>query len=240
MINPQSGKTSRPDETGARATLQVDIIADFVCPWCYVGKRRLDEALLAVHGPSIVTWYPYQLNPAIPPGGVGLEEYLASHFADRETLQPLLAELATTGNAGGIQFNFDRIKRIPNTLNAHRLMQLADTEGVGVSTLAESIFRGFFEEGVDISQREVLVELGARCGLSPRSIDQRLDDEVSRRTVLAQEAQIRRGGVTRVPDFLVNKRLFVPGAQNTKNLVNVFDRAMFGEESDRPVSPVVH
>jgi predicted DsbA family dithiol-disulfide isomerase len=240
MINPQTGRTSRADRTGARATLQVDIIADFVCPWCYIGKRRLDEALLAVHGPSIVTWYPYQLNPAIAEEGVGFEEYLASHFGDPEKLQPLLAELATTGKAGGIQFNFDRIRRIPNTLNAHRLMRLADGEGVGVSNLAESIFRAFFEEGADISQREVLVGLGARCGLPQQSIDRALDDDASRRAVLAQEAQIRRGGVTRVPDFLVNKRLFVPGAQNTENLVNVFDRAMFGEESDQPVSPVVH
>jgi predicted DsbA family dithiol-disulfide isomerase len=240
MINPTIGKASGRDGAGTRATLQVDLIADLVCPWCYLGKRRLDDALLAVHGPSIVTWYAYQLNPAMPQAGVSFEEYLGARFGDPKTLQPRLAELAAVGKAEGINFNFDRVTRIPNTLNAHRLMQLADTEGVGVSKLAESIFRGFFEEGLDISKREVLVELGARSGLSPRSIDQLLDDEGSRRTVLAREAQVRRGGITRVPDFLVNKRLFVPGAQNTETLVNVFDRAMFGEESDRPVSPVLH
>jgi predicted DsbA family dithiol-disulfide isomerase len=240
MINPTIGKTSGHDEAGSRAALQVDIIADFVCPWCYLGKRRLDDALQAVHGPSVLTWYPYQLNPAMPEAGVSVEEYLALRFGDRETLQPLLVELATAGRAEGVHFDFDRVARIPNTLNAHRLMQLAGTEGVGVSNLAESIFRGFFAEGLDISQREVLVELGVRCGLAARRIEQLLGDEGSRHTALAREAQVRRGGVTRVPDFLVNKRLFVQGAQDMESLVNVFDRAMFGQESDRPVSPVVH
>ncbi len=240
MINPTLVKAPGRDTSGAPATLQVDIIADLVCPWCYLGKRRLDGALLAVHGPSLVTWYPYRLNPEIPESGVSFEEYLASRFGDPKTLQPALAELTIAGKAEGINFNFDRVSRIPNTLNAHRIMKLSETEGVGVSGLAESLFKGFFQEGLDISNRDVLVELGSRAGLSSRRINQTLDDEASRRPVLAQESQVRRRGVTGVPDFLVNKRLFVIGAQSTENLVNVFDRAMFGEESDRPVSPVIH
>jgi predicted DsbA family dithiol-disulfide isomerase len=239
MINPNVAKDSGPD-TASPAMLQVDIIADLICPWCYLGKRRLDDALLAVHGPSAVSWYPFQLNPAMPQSGMGFEEYLASRFGDPETLQPALSQLTAAGAAEGINFRFDRISHVPNTLNAHRVMKLAEAEGIPASGLAENILRGFFEEGLDISGREVLLELGGRSGLTAPAINNALDDDVTRRTVLSQEAQVRRSGVTGVPDFLINKRLFVIGAQSTESLVNVFDRAMFGQDSDLPVSATIH
>jgi predicted DsbA family dithiol-disulfide isomerase len=240
MINPNVAKISGRDDAASPAMLQVDIIADLVCPWCYLGKRRLDDALLAVHGPSVVSWYPFQLNPAMPEAGMGFSEYLAARFGDPETLQPALAHLTAAGAAEGIRFRFDRITHIPNTLNAHRVMKLAEREGINASGLAEDILRGFFEDGLDISKRDVLVDIGERSGLSSTSINRTLDDEASRQSVLSQEAQVRRSGVTGVPDFLINKRLFVIGAQSTESLVNVFDRAMFGEESALPVSATVH
>jgi predicted DsbA family dithiol-disulfide isomerase len=240
MINPNVASISGKDDAASPAMLQVDIIADLVCPWCYLGKRRLDDALLAVHGPSVVSWYPFQLNPAMPEAGMGFSEYLAARFGDPETLQPALAHLTAAGAAEGIRFRFDRITHIPNTLNAHRVMKLAEREGINASGLAEDILRGFFEDGLDISKRDVLLDIGDRSGLSSTSINRTLDDDASRQTVLSQEAQVRRSGVTGVPDFLINKRLFVIGAQSTESLVNVFDRAMFGEESALPVSATVH
>jgi predicted DsbA family dithiol-disulfide isomerase len=240
MINPNVARISDKDDAGSPAVLQVDIIADLVCPWCYLGKRRLDDALLAVRGPSVVSWYPFQLNPTMPDAGMGFKEYLAARFGDPRTLKPALAQLTAAGAAEGINFRFDRISHMPNTLNAHRVMKLAETEGASASGLAENILRGFFEEGLDISRRDVLLEIGSRSGLTSQSINKALDDEASRRTVLSQEAQVRRSGVTGVPDFLINKKLFVIGAQSTESLVNVFDRAMFGQESDLPVSATVH
>lgn len=240
MINPNVARISGKDDAASPAMLQVDIIADLICPWCYLGKRRLDDALLAVHGPSVVSWYPFQLNPTMPEAGMGFDEYLAARFGDPETLQPALAQLTAAGAAEGINFRFDRITHVPNSLNAHRVMKLAETDGISASGLAENLLRGFFEEGMDISQRDVLLDVGSRSGLSEASILRVLDDDTTRQTVLSQEAQVRRSGVTGVPDFLINKRLFVIGAQSTANLVNVFDRAMFGEESDLPVSATVH
>ena len=240
MINSNVARISGRDDAASPAVLQVDIIADLVCPWCYLGKRRLDDALLAVHGPSSVNWYPFQLNPAMPETGMEFEEYLASKFGDPEALQPALAQLTAAGAAEGITFRFDRIRHVPNTLNAHRVMKLAEAVGASPSGLAENILRGFFEEGLDISSREVLLEVGSRSGLTEASINRTLDDDATRQTVLSQEAQVRRSGVTGVPDFLINKRLFVIGAQSTASLVNVFDRAMFGEESDLPVSATIH
>src|SRR5690606_24712717 len=107
MFNPIIAKSIRNGDAGSPALLQVDVIADLVCPWCYLGKRRLDDALLAVHGPSAVTWYPFQLSPDIPPEGVGFEEFLAARFGDPVALQPLLAELTAAGRAEGIDFRFE-------------------------------------------------------------------------------------------------------------------------------------
>jgi len=240
MISPGLTTLLDRDKADSPATLQVDVIADLICPWCYLGKRRLDDALSAVHGPSLVSWYPFQINPAMPSSGMSLDEYLDKRFGSAEKLQPAMDEITRMGKTAGINFNFDKLERIPNTLDAHRLMKLAETEEISTSDLAENILRGFFESGLDIADRDVLIDIGSDSGLSPTEITEMLDNDLSRRVVLSQEAQVRQSGVTGVPDFLINKRLFAIGAQSTESLVNIFDRAMFGEESDLPVSPIVH
>lgn len=240
MISPGLTTLLDRDKADSPATLQVDVIADLICPWCYLGKRRLDDALSAVHGPSLVSWYPFQINPAMPSSGMSLDEYLDKRFGSAEKLQPAMDEITRMGKTAGINFNFDKLERIPNTLDAHRLMKLAETEEISTSDLAENILRGFFESGLDIADRDVLIDIGSDSGLSPTEITEMLDNDLSRRIVLSQEAQVRQSGVTGVPDFLINKRLFAIGAQSTESLVNIFDRAMFGEESDLPVSPIVH
>ena len=238
-INTASARSEARD-TASPATLKVDVIADLVCPWSYLGKRRLDEALTRVLGPVLVSWYPFQLNPDMPTGGMDFDEYLRTKFGEREMVEPGLQRLEAIGRDAGIDFRFDRIRRVPNTLDAHRLMKLAEERGADASRLAESILRAFFSEGQDVSDRDVLAALGARSGLAVAEINRALEDDLSRQIVLSQEAQVRKGGVSGVPDFLINKRLFVMGAQSTETLVGVFDRAMFGAESDLSVSPTVH
>ena len=240
MISPSLANLANKHPAGSPATLQVDVIADLICPWCYLGKRRLDDAMQAVHGPSTVTWYPFQLNPEMPANGMGFEEYLATKFGDPEKLRPGLQELTDAGRKEGINFRFDRMSRIPNTLNAHRVMKMVEPDAVVASQLAEDILKGFFEDGLDIASQDVLAGIGERNGLAAKDVFKTLQDDQSRRIVLSQEAQVRQSGVTGVPDFLVNKRLLVVGAQSTDNLVRVFDRVMFGEESDMPVSDTVH
>lgn len=240
MFSPSLTKLSGTKDANSPATLQVDVIADLVCPWCYLGKRRLEEALSAVHGPSLISWYPFQLNPGMPATGMALEEYLASKFGDPQKLEPAMSQIAAAGAEVGIRFHFDKVDRVPNTLNAHRVMRLAEASGADASALAEEIMSAFFEQGLDIADRDVLSGLAETQGLSTRETHQTLDEERSMQVVLAQEAQVRQSGVTGVPDFLINKRLLVIGAQSTESLVNVFDRVMFGAESDLPVSPVIH
>lgn len=240
MIDP--GIVNLPSSTykASLATLQVDVISDLICPWCFLGKRRLNDALVSVHGPSQLSWYPFQLNPGMPLEGMPVDEYLHSKFGETDKIQPGLDRLIEVGRQEGIRFRFDRIERVPNTLDAHRVIQLAERRGRDASRLAERFMQAFFEDGQDLSSRDLLIYLGEGTGLRAADIHETLGDDKSLQIVLGKEAQVRKSGVSGVPDFLVNKRLFVTGAQKTELLVSVFDRAMFGEESEQPVSAVVH
>lgn len=240
MIGPGIVKIAPNEMQRSLATLQVDVIADLACPWSFLGKKRLDKALAAVHGPRVVTWYPFQINPTLPEQGIPLEEYIARTFGDPRKIQPAIDELVRTGKEQGIEFRFDRITHVPNTLNAHRLMNLAEQQSADASLVAEKILAGFFTRGLDISDIDVLADIGVEAGLGAGEVRAMLTDVRSRDIVLSQEAQVRQSGVTGVPDFLVNKRLFVMGPQRTESLVNIFDRVMFGADSDLPVSPTIH
>jgi predicted DsbA family dithiol-disulfide isomerase len=220
--------------------LHVEVIADVICPFCYLGKRRLDHALEAVQGPSDVTWYPYQLNPDMPSGGMSLDEYLSTRFGNPANIQPALDHLVAEGRRVGLEFRFDRIENVPNTLRAHQVLYLAESGGVDQGALAEDLMRAFFEDGADVSDIETLLNLSARRGLAAADVLQVIDDEATKQAVLSREAKVRSGGIAGVPGFLLNRRLLVIGAQETDMMVSAFDRAMFGEGTDGIVSPALH
>ncbi|MBT8095636.1 MAG: DsbA family oxidoreductase [Woeseia sp.] len=224
----------------AAATLRVSLIADLICPWCFLGKRRLNSALSAVQGPREIRWLPFQLNPGMPANGMSFEQYLSEKFGDPTKIQPGLDALTEAGRAENIHFRFDLLKRVPNTLNAHQLLQFAQQEGASTVGLAEDLLSDFFEEGLDIADRDVLVEAAGNRGLSRQPVLLALENDAARSALLEKETQIRRGGVSGVPNFLVNDRLLVIGAQPAEVLIDAFDRAMFGEESDQPVSSTFH
>ena len=224
----------------AAAALYVEVIADLVCPFCYIGKRRLDQAMHAVRGPSDVSWYPYQLNPDMPEDGMSLEEYLSMRFGSAANVQPVLDQLAADARDENIELRFDRIERVPNTLRAHQLMYLAETQQKDQSALAEELMTAFFRRGEDIGDPEILIELATRHGLAADDSARVIDDDSARQLVLSREAQVRSSGIAGVPGFLLNRRLLVIGAQDKDTLVNAFDRAMFGEGNDAIVSPALH
>ena len=240
MMHQDLTRAGNPQGAPAFAALRVSVIADLICPWCYLGKRRLDTALKAVHGPRELHWLPFQLNPGMPAAGMGFEEYLASRFGDPAKIQPGLDALTTTGKAEGIHFRFDLMKQVPNTLNAHLLLHHAEREGANLGGVAEDLLSGFFEEGLDIASNDVLADIGGNQGLARHGVLRALVNDSTREQVLAKEAEVRRRGVTAVPNFLINDRVFVVGAQPTDVLVDAFDQAMFGEHGERPVSDTVH
>lgn len=228
------------DRPVAGAALHIDVIADFVCPFCFVGKRRLDVALKAVKGPYDVSWYPFQLNPDLPDEGLPFDEYLVQRFESRKNVQPVLDHLVADGRSVGIDFDFDGIRHVPNTLRVHQVMQLAEDKGIDQSAMAEDLMSSFFERGRNIGERDTLIEIAGRFGLGAAEVIAAIESDRVRQIVLAREEKVRSSGLAGVPGFLINRRLLVVGAQSTESLVNAFDRAMFGESADTLVSPAVH
>ena len=146
--------------------LAVDVISDVICPWCYIGKRRLEKAVAALDGPHEVRvrWLPFQLNPTMPKDGIDRREYRTRKFGSWERSLELDAQVAAAGTAEGIHFAFDRIERTPNTLDVHRLIWLADEEGIQ-DAVVEALFRAYFTQGRDISNRTTLIDVVVEAGL---------------------------------------------------------------------------
>ncbi|MCG8370836.1 MAG: DsbA family oxidoreductase [Proteobacteria bacterium] len=222
------------------AALHVEVIADFVCPFCFIGKRNLDKALEAVQGPADTSWYPFQLNPEIPPEGLPFDVYLSRRFGNPANVEPILERLTDEGAQAGIDFRFDRILHVPNTLPVHQVMQLAETGGADQSALADDLLSSFFEKGRNIGEHDELIEIAARHGIGAGTVRKAIGSDAVRQMVVTREAQVRSSGLSTAPGFLINRRLLVVGAQPTDNIVNAFDRAMFGEGGDAPVSPALH
>jgi len=228
------------DRVAATAALHVEVIADLICPFCFLGKRRLDDAMRAVQGPSEVSWHPYQLNPDMPEKGMSMDQYLARRFGNPANVQPVLDALKAEGQAVGIDFRFDKLKHVPNTLPIHQLMHLAEVEGKDQSALAEDLMIAFFERGANIGDPDALMPIAAQHGLGANAVNRVVSDDQVRQIVLSREAQVRSSGMSGVPGYLLNRRLLVVGAQDKDTLINAFDRAMFGEGGDEIPSPAIH
>ena len=231
-----------PNEERFSATeaLHVEIIADLACPFCFLGKRRLDKALEAVQGPSEVSWYPWQLNPELPKDGEAYTDFLTKRFGSLENIQPILDGLVAEGAKEGIDFCFDKLERVPNTMMAHQLMYQAEVEGKDRSALADRLMSAFFEHGKDIGDSDVLVGIAREFGIADVDATLALFDDASKQVVQHRESQVRASGIAGVPAFLLNRRLLVVGAQEADALVNAFDRAMFGEGTEQVLSPALH
>ena len=222
------------------ATLNVELVGDLICPFCYLGKRRLDEAKRYVHGPIAVGWYPFQLNPTMPPEGEAFEPYLAKRFGSQGAIQPVLDRLQSEGRDVGIEFRFDRLTHVPNTLPVHQVIQLAESRGTDVMPIVETFMAAYLTEGRDIGDTDVIAELAARHDLDRDLVLQTIADEAARDEVLVREETIRDSGISGVPGFLMNRRLLLVGAQEISGIVQGFDRAMFGDADGKPLEAPLH
>ena len=212
-------------------TIRIDVISDVVCPWCYIGKRRLAEALELFRGsadptPKLeleVVWHPFQLNPQLPLQGIARSEYLTRKFGSRS--EDIYARVTGAGRSVGIEFAFERIVRQPNTAPAHQLIALAQLHG-RQDEMVEILFRGYFLEGADLTQTDHLVELARRAGLEGEAAWACLDDDAQRQAVLAEDKQGRALGVNGVPFFIFDQRLAVSGAQEPQVLLRTLRDAV--------------
>ena len=201
--------------------LTVHVISDVVCPWCYIGKRRLEKAIAAYGGPVKVRWLPYQLNPTMPKEGISRREYRTKKFGSWERSQELDARVIAVGKEEGIDFSFDRIERTPNTLDAHRLIWLADKEGVQ-DAVVESLFLAYFTNGREISDRQTLLDVVAEAGLNRSKAEAVLHSDDGMEAVKEAEALSRRQHVDGVPFFSVNDQITLAGAQSPDTFLEAF------------------
>jgi predicted DsbA family dithiol-disulfide isomerase len=211
-------------------SLQIDIVSDVVCPWCFIGKRHLEQALAAYRqrhpeaaAPEI-RWHPFQLNPQLPPAGMPRAQYTAAKFGGPERAKEIYARVAAAGAGAGIAFAFDRIAVQPNTVDAHRLMHRAAELGIQ-DAMAESLFRGYFLEGRNFTDRETLADLAQRAGMAAEDARRYLDSDEDRALITEQDERARRIGVEGVPFFIFNQRLAVSGAQPAEILLDVMERS---------------
>ena len=202
----------------------VDVISDVICPWCYIGKRRLEKAIAAHGGPVKVRWLPFQLNPTMPKEGISRREYRTKKFGSWERSQELDARVIAVGKDEGIHFAFDRIERTPNTLDAHRLIWLADKEGVQ-DAVVEALFRAYFTEGRDISNRQTLLDVVAEAGLDRDKAEAVLNSDDGLEAIKEAEELSRRHRVDGVPFFIINGKITLSGAQQPDAFLEAFRQA---------------
>ena len=205
--------------------LAVDVISDVICPWCFIGKRRLEKAILALDAQVKVRWHPFQLNPMMPKEGISRREYRTKKFGSWERSQELDAKVIAVGKEESIDFAFDRIERTPNTLDAHRLIWLAESESVQ-DAVVEALFRAYFTEGRDISNRQTLIEVAAQAGLDRQRADAVLNSEEGMDAIKVAGEQAQQFRVDGVPFFVVNGEIKLSGAQPPDVFLAAFNKAL--------------
>src|SRR5580692_1624318 len=181
------------------APLTIDVVSDVVCPWCYLGKKRLERALAEEKGePITVHWRPYQLDPSIPKEGLERRAYMINKFGKDGRIEAAHERLTALGAEEGIVFAFDRIARAPNTLDAHRLIRWAFVAGAQ-DKVVDRLFRLYFEEGRDIGDRDLLIETAGECGMDKDVVAKLLAENADEQEVRAEIAEAQNLGVTGVP-----------------------------------------
>ncbi|MBI3808022.1 MAG: DsbA family oxidoreductase [Nitrospirae bacterium] len=203
---------------------RIDIYSDIVCPWCYVGKRRLERALTAVGGDLHVTWRPFQLNPTMPLDGMDRSAYLKAKFGSLEAFGRMEEQLLAAGKDERIPFAFEKIQRTPNTFAAHRLVWYAAQQGKQ-GEVVETLFRTYFLEGKNIGDLKILTHVAGEAGLDQVEADTFLASDQGVVEVKGEEAVGRRLGISGVPYFVFNGHISIYGAQPPDIFVSAIRQA---------------
>ena len=206
---------------------RIDVISDAICPWCYIGKRQLELALpiLAADGLTFsVMWHPFQLNPDMPAEGVDRKSYREQKFGGPEKAAAIDQRITETAATLGLEFHLERLKRTPNTVNAHRLIRFAAEHGVQ-DAVVEALFKAYFCEGADIGDAEILAGVGGTGGLAPEAVFKMLKGEEHRREVLSGDQMARNAGIQGVPSFALQGHVLFSGAQPPEEMAKAFRHA---------------
>jgi predicted DsbA family dithiol-disulfide isomerase len=206
--------------------MQIDIVSDTVCPWCFIGKRRLERALeLRPDVGYDIRWRAYRLDPTIPSGGVDRKQYMQAKFGDNPNRHAIQEALRQAGESENIAFAFDQIARSPNTLDSHRLIRWSASAGVQ-NQMVERLFEAYFEDGLDIGDRDILVEIANEVGMDSATVSDLLEQGTDSEIIEDEDALAHRMGISGVPTFIFNNKYLVSGAQDPDNIVQVIDKIL--------------
>ena len=205
--------------------MQIDIIVDTVCPWCYVGKARFEKALRSRPIENLlIGWRPFQLHPDMPRAGKDRDSYLIENFGNIERAERTHRSLRNAGEKEGVEFHFDRVERTPNTVDSHRLIAFAGRSGLQ-NELVEALFRGYFSFGRDIGDLEILSDIAAETGLDRAETLAYLAGDRDRDTILAEDELARDLGVNGVPCYIIDRKYAISAAQSPEVFLQVLDLA---------------
>jgi predicted DsbA family dithiol-disulfide isomerase len=203
--------------------VRIEYVFDTVCPWCYVGKRRLERALaLRPESHARIIWRPFLLNPDLPPEGIDRRTYLDRKFGGTARVQRVHSAVAAAGKTEGIEFDFDAITRMPNSLNSHRLIRYAAASG-REAEVVEALYKAYFIQGMDIGNVAVLADLGASFGLEREALLTYLSSEADSAGVMSDNARAHRLGVNGVPCLILDGSYALAGAQEPDILLRLID-----------------
>ncbi len=210
-------------------SLTIDVVSDVMCPWCYIGKRRLEAALDDIRSEMDVEvrWRPYQLDPTLPKEGKDRQQYLEDKFGGAAGADQAYAAIRAAGVEEEIPFAFDKIKVSANTLDAHRLIRWAGSLGLTTQQqVVDLLFKAYFEDGKNIGNDAVLLEAAEQAGLEMPVIERLLAGDADRDTVSAEIDQARQMGVTGVPCFIIDMQYAVMGAQSAEALADAMRKVV--------------
>jgi len=203
--------------------ISIDLFSDPICPWCFIGKRRLEAALST--RPEIevdINWHSFQLNPMMPHDGMERGEYLALKFGNPDNARRLYDNIASVGEQAGIQFEFERIEITPNTIAAHRLIRFADRFGAQ-DKIVEQLFNAYFLDGRNIGDIDILIALNAEAGLNSDEAAVFLESDEDMDAVKSEDMQARQLGIQGVPFYILDQQYAISGAQEPEAFYPLFD-----------------
>ena len=203
--------------------IKIDVVSDVVCPWCYIGKRRLEKAIDQLAGQVDVEleFHPFELNPDMPKEGRNQKQHLANKFGGEERYREITSHVTKVASEEGLHFNFDRQEISPNTRDAHRIIRYAKEEGKQ-SAVKEAFLKAYFEDGIDLSKTENLIDIAAKAGLEATKVSSLLASDEGRVEIEMEQRTNRQRGITGVPYFIINNKYGLSGAQPSE----VFHKAL--------------
>lgn len=206
------------------ALIRLDVYSDPICPWCMIGKAWLDRALEArPQLTPVVQWHPFQLNPAMPPEGMDRRAYLEARFGSKAGAVAAYTPVMEQAERAGVGLDLAAIERVPNTLDAHRLIHWAGLEGCQAAVVA-ALFRAYFRDGRDIGDRETLIGIAAACGLDRALVARLLASDADAAETRSRDTLARARGIDAVPLVVVNDRHAIDGARPTEVWLQVLDQ----------------